>query len=323
VFDTVLVADRGLAACRVVRTCQRLGARAVTVHSTTDSTCLHSTCADESVPLGAADPAASYLDGLKVIEAARQAGAQAVHPGQGALAASAPFAQAVRDAGLGWVGPPPSVLAEVARQANPGRRTVDVTVLGLPDGSVVVLGDSAVTAGRSQAPADLAAELRELARSTAAGAAHAVGLAGLATVEVVLDESTGAPPPARLRAWLAPDHPVVELVSGVDLVEQQLLLAAGDEPSYDAVVPPGGVAGLVALRARTAGRLTGWQEPAGDGIRVDTGYREGDDVSPYDGVLATLSAWGPTAERARARLQEAREQFVISGIELDEEGRHP
>ena len=101
-FDTVLIADRGDTALLVVRACQRLGIKAVSVHADADAKDPHATEADESVLLG---DLTSYADEVAVLEAARQTGAQAVHPGAGPLAHSASFARAVEEAGLSWIGP--------------------------------------------------------------------------------------------------------------------------------------------------------------------------------------------------------------------------
>lgn len=130
-FDTVLIADRGEIALLVVRTCQRLGFKAVSVHSELDAKAPHATEADESVLLG---DEASYADGLALVEAARQTGAQAVHPGHGPLAGSEEFAQAVVDAGLVWIGSGPDVLGpeEVERQLRAAAEEHDAATRGTP-----------------------------------------------------------------------------------------------------------------------------------------------------------------------------------------------
>ena len=146
-FETVLVANRGESARRVVRTCHRLGLKAVTVHSEADAGARHVVESDESVLLGPAPPAQSYLDVARVVEAARQTGAQAVHPGYGLLAEDATAARAVRDAGLAWVGPPPEVLEAVGDRAATRRLAQELGIAVAPavDGELPAV----VKAGRA------------------------------------------------------------------------------------------------------------------------------------------------------------------------------
>src|SRR6187549_4159234 len=101
---TLLVANRGEIAVRIFSTCRRLGLRTVAVAGPGDEGALHTRVADTVVPV------ASYLDATALVDAGRESGAELVHPGYGFLAESASFAEAVIDAGLTWVGPPPEAL---------------------------------------------------------------------------------------------------------------------------------------------------------------------------------------------------------------------
>lgn len=107
-FKSVLVANRGEIACRVFRTAKRMGIRAIAVYSEADANALHVREADEAVLIGPAPARESYLDGVKVLAAAKATGAEAIHPGYGFLSENADFAEAVAAAGLIWIGPDPS-----------------------------------------------------------------------------------------------------------------------------------------------------------------------------------------------------------------------
>ena len=110
-LKSLLIADRGEIACRIIRTARRLGVRTVAVYSDADAKALHVRQADEAVHIGASPATESYLRGDRIIEAAKATGAEAIHPGYGFLSENADFAQAVINAGLIWVGPKPDSIS--------------------------------------------------------------------------------------------------------------------------------------------------------------------------------------------------------------------
>ncbi len=105
-----LIANRGEIALRIIRACRELGVRACAVYSEADAHAQHVLAADDAFALGGSAPAESYLDVQKLLDAARQMGCDCVHPGYGFLSENADFAQAVIDAGLIWIGPPPNAI---------------------------------------------------------------------------------------------------------------------------------------------------------------------------------------------------------------------
>src|SRR6478735_6598780 len=109
-IQSLLIANRGEIACRIIRTARQLGIRTVAVYSDADADALHVRIADAAVHIGPSPARESYLVGDKIIAAAREAGAEAIHPGYGFLSENAEFAEAVIAAGLIWVGPPPSAI---------------------------------------------------------------------------------------------------------------------------------------------------------------------------------------------------------------------
>jgi geranyl-CoA carboxylase alpha subunit len=187
-MKSLLIANRGEIARRIMRTAKRMGLRTIAVYSDADRDALHVREADAAVRIGASPPRESYLNIAAIIEAAKRAGADGVHPGYGFLAENADFAQAVIDAGLTWVGPPPSVIRQmgdkaeakrIARAAGvptiPGAEPVDQTNAGLmvaaePIGFPLMIKAAAGGGGRGmrlvQSESELAGAL-DAARSEA------------------------------------------------------------------------------------------------------------------------------------------------------------
>jgi acetyl-CoA carboxylase biotin carboxylase subunit len=145
-ISKVLIANRGEIALRIIAACREAGVATVAVHSEVDRDALHVRMADESVCIGPASAAASYLNITAVIAAAEITGADALHPGYGFLAENAHFAEVVQECGLVWIGPPPEAIRSMGDKAN-ARRTV--TARGVP----VLPGSSEPLASREEAVA--------------------------------------------------------------------------------------------------------------------------------------------------------------------------
>ena len=413
-FESLLVANRGEIARRIVRTARALGLRTVAVHSEVDAGLPFVREADEAVLLGAADPALSYRNFDAVLEAAARTGAAAVHPGYGFLSENAEFARRVQEQGLVWVGPPPEVIevmgdkisarnlmakagvpvaagtpdpvpdaaaaaaaggsigypimvkaaagggglgmavaadeqalrAEFDRvRAFAGRtfgdpsvlleryfprvRHVEVQILGLADGRVVTLGERDCSVQRrnqklaEETPSPgVGPELRSRLAAAAVRAGEAVGYRNAGTVECLVDPVTQEFVFLEMNTRLQVEHPVTELVYGVDLVEQQLRIAAGEPLTFD---PDALVATGHALELRVnaedpkrflpgPGPVRAWEEPQGPGVRVDAGYAAGTTVTPYyDSLLAKLVVHGRDRTEVLERTRRAVAGFRVEG----------
>src|SRR6187402_1172875 len=150
-ITSLLIANRGEIACRIIRTARTLGIRTVAVYSDADAKALHVRQADEAVHIGPSPAAESYLVGERIIAAAKDTGAEAIHPGYGFLSENAEFAEAVTAAGLVWVGPTPA----------------SIRAMGLKDAAKTLMHDAGVPVtpgylGEDQSPARLLAEAEKI-----------------------------------------------------------------------------------------------------------------------------------------------------------------
>ncbi len=141
-FTKILIANRGEIACRVIRTCRRLGIATAAVHSDADADALHVKMADESHRLGPAAPAESYLAIERVVEAVRASGAEAVHPGFGFLAENAAFVEAVEAAGAVFIGPPARAVAAMGDKIE-SKRLARAAGVSVVPGTAEAVGDAA------------------------------------------------------------------------------------------------------------------------------------------------------------------------------------
>lgn len=398
VITKILIANRGEIALRIIRTAQSMGIRTVAVYSDADRDAAHVAAADEAVRIGVDDsdssaPSASYLNIDVLIDAAKQSDADAVHPGYGFLSERAEFAQACRDAGLVFIGPPAQVIEAMGRKdrARQVAHDADVPVLpiyqpddpdmrfpvlvkaaaggggkgmrivrnavDLPDaltaarreaesafgdgtllieryvengrhvevqimadtfGTVLHLGERDCSVQRrhqkivEESPAPtISATRREQLLHAAVRLAAQVGYVNAGTVEfLVADDGFFL---LEMNTRLQVEHPVTELVTGLDLVELQIRVAAGQplplrqddvtmrghaievrvyaEDAEHGFLPQAGRAGVVA-----------WPHDA----RIDAALRSFDEVPPwYDPMIGKVSAHGRDRESARHALLDA------------------
>lgn len=171
-INSLLIANRGEIACRVIRTARELGIRTIAVYSDADANAPHVQLADDAVRIGPAPANESYLIGANIISAARQTGAEAIHPGYGFLSENAAFAQAVMDAGLIWVGPNPD----------------SINAMGLKDAAKKLMQDAGVPTtpgylGEDQSPDKLKAEADKIGYPVLIKAVAGGGGKGMRKVE--------------------------------------------------------------------------------------------------------------------------------------------
>jgi acetyl-CoA carboxylase biotin carboxylase subunit len=209
-------------------------------------------------------------------------------------------------------------------------RHVEVQILGLADGRVIALGERDCSVQRrhqkvaEETPSPgVGAALRDRMLAAAVQVGTAVGYRSAGTVECLVDTTANDFVFLEMNTRLQVEHPVTELVTGIDLVEQQFRIAAGAAVSFDeAGVSPRGHAVELRIYAEdpvrflpSPGTIAQWAEPAGPGIRVDAGYAAGNQVTPfYDPLLAKLCAHGQDRAEALARAREAVAAFQITGL---------
>lgn len=217
----------------------------------------------------------------------------------------------------------------------PNARHVEVQVLGLATGGVVAVGERDCSVQRrhqklvEETPSPgLAQDVRDRLIAAAARAAEAVEYLGAGTVEFLVFEREGEQDFAflEMNTRLQVEHPITEMTTGIDLVAEQLLAASGRPPAFDPQhLRPRGAALEFRIYAEDPvrflprpGTLSAWREPTGKHVRVDSGYRAGDTVSPhYDPLLAKLCVWGATRREAITRARSALEQFHVEGTQTN------
>jgi len=419
-FKKLLIANRGEIACRVIRTAKRLGIATVAVYSEADRDALHVDMADEAVAIGPAAAAQSYLDMDKIIAAAKETGAEAIHPGYGFLSENAAFAKRLKDEGIVFVGPNPGAIeamgdkieskklaAEAKVSTVPGHlgvikdaeeaakiaddigypvmikasaggggkgmriaysrkevaegfasskseakssfgddrvfiekyieepRHIEIQVLGDKHGNVIHLGERECSIQRrnqkviEEAPSPfLDAKTREAMGAEAVALAKAVDYDSAGTVEFIVDKNCNFYF-LEMNTRLQVEHPVTELVTGLDLVEQMLKVAAGEKLAIkqkDVKLKGSAIESRIYAEdpvrnfLPSTGRLVRFRPPelgTEDGVttRLDTGVEEGGEISVYyDPMIAKLVTHAPKRIEAIERMGHALDAFAIDGF---------
>ncbi len=410
-FQKILVANRGEIALRIMRACRELGIAAIAVYGAGELDAPHVRYAEEAYRIPSDQPI-PYLDIAALIEVARRANADAVHPGYGFLAENAAFATACAEAGIVFIGPPASAMRvmgdkvrarhaaieagvpvvpgsdgpvdidgarafgeangypialkaaaggggrgfRVAWQASEVEgayrgaagegaryfgdatvyaeryldhpRHIEIQVFADTHGNVVSLGERDCSIQRrhqklieeSPSPA-IDQALRQQMGRTAVALARSVDYLGAGTVEYLFQD--GAFYFLEMNTRIQVEHPVTEMVTGIDLVKEQIRVAAGEPLSFDGGIEPRGHAIECRINAEdpfrgfapSPGTVTTFRPPSGFGIRVDSGAGDGHKVLlEYDSLLAKLIVWGRDRDEAIARLRRVLTEFSITGL---------
>jgi acetyl-CoA carboxylase biotin carboxylase subunit len=406
VIRSLLIANRGEIAVRIIRTCREMGVWTVVAYSEADRGSLAVRMADQAVCVGPAPARDSYLNVRNIVTAAVLSRCDAVHPGVGFLAENAGFAREVHEAGLVFVGPDPEVIELLgdkirARQSaadlglpvipgssgavadGPGAleaaekigypvivkaaaggggkgmrivrgpaeladvlkiasheaerafadgtlylerylenpRHVEVQIVADRRGGIVHLGERDCTVQQNhqklveESPSPVVTpELRARMGEDAVNLMRGLGYTGAGTVEFLVKD--GRHYFMEVNARVQVEHPVTEMVTGIDIIRQQLVAAGGDALEIDqAGVRLDGWALECRINARSAGRVAEFVAPGGFGVRLDTFLHAGAMVPPhYDHLVAKVIVAGRNRAEAIARMSRALDELAIGGI---------
>ncbi|MGI9105495.1 MAG: acetyl-CoA carboxylase biotin carboxylase subunit [Pyrinomonadaceae bacterium] len=415
-FSKILIANRGEIAVRIMRACRELDIATVAVYSEADAAALHVRLADEAYLIGAAPSAESYLRGERIIEAARAAGAKAIHPGYGFLAENAEFARSVGAAGITFIGPSAEAMELMGSKTNARRaaiaagapvvpgtteslrsieearqtanrfgypvmlkaaaggggkgmrlvasedeivsafdaaqsealaafgdssvylekaierpRHIEIQIFADAHGHTVHLGERECSIQRrhqkviEECPSPINdPDLRQRMGAAAIEIARAANYVGAGTVEFLFSDVTREFYFLEMNTRLQVEHPVTELVTGIDLVREQITVAANAPLSFtqDEVEWRGH-----AIECRvyaedpdndflpSPGRITHLRVPSGPNVRDDGGVYAGAEVSIYyDPMISKLAVWGRTRAEAIECMRRALAEYAVGGI---------
>ncbi|MBI2603314.1 MAG: acetyl-CoA carboxylase biotin carboxylase subunit [Deltaproteobacteria bacterium] len=407
----VLVANRGEIAVRIIRACQELGLQTVAIHSVADRESLHTKIADESVCVGPAASARSYLYMPSIMSAAEISGVDAIHPGYGFLAENAEFAEICEKSGICFIGPTPqqmhslgnkikarqlAIKADVpllpgsegviketkavklaneigfpviikAAAGGGGRgmkiarnkeelkrllplaqkealagfgnadcflekylehpRHIEVQIIADAEGKIRHLGERDCSIQRrhqklvEESPCPvLDRTLREKVGDLAVRLVKTNGYRSLGTVEFLFQDEQFYFMEMNVRAQV--EHPVTEMVTGIDLIKEQIRIAQGHSLNLPETITPNGHAIECRINAEDPQSFTPWpgkvsafHQPGGPGVRVDSMLYTGYTVpSQYDSLVAKLVTHGADRAESIARMRRALREMKIEGI---------
>src|SRR5215469_14329761 len=334
-FQKVLIANRGEIAVRVIRACRELGLSSVAVYSDADRNALHVRMADEAYHIGPSQASQSYLHVPALLDVAKRSGAQAVHPGYGFLSENAAFVEACQAAGIIFVGPSPEAQRAMGEKTA-ARRTAQAAGVPVVPGAMSDVEDDATAiafAERLGYPLLLKAAgggggkgircVREQITTAAVNLVRAIHYVNAGTVEFLLGPDHNFYF-LEVNARLQVEHPVTEWRTGIDLVQEQLRVAAGMPLSFtQEQVEFRGAAIECRISAEdpenrflpATGTVQGLQEPSGPGVRVDSGLYTGLQIPLfYDPLLAKLIVWGQDRQQAIARMRRALAEYKVMGV---------
>ena len=415
-FEKILVANRGEIALRVMRTCMEMGIATVGVYSDVDKNALHTRCADESHHIGASPSLQSYLNADKIVEIARETGAEAIHPGYGFLAENAEFAWKCEDNDIIFIGPNSVAMAkagdkiasrefvkkagipvtpgsdeavvsdnalEIAREigfpvilkssaggggismgvvekeetllksleiarssslsafGNPNifiekylvrPRHIEFQILADKHGNIIHLGERECSIQRrfqkliEEAPSVVVNEdKREEIGARAMEIARLAEYVNAGTIEFLYDGEEFYF--NEVNARLQVEHPVTEMITGIDLVKDQIRVAAGEELGYSQKeIQLKGWAMECRINAEdplnnflpSPGTVSRYEPPGSIGVRVDSGIVTGSVIPTfYDPLFAKIVCWAGTRERVIGRMKRALGEMMIEGVETN------
>ncbi len=414
-FNKILIANRGEVAVRIIRTCREMNIKTVAIFSEVDARSIHVKKADEAY-LIPGDPLLAYLDYVRIVDLAKQVGADAIHPGYGFLAENPDFARYCRKRGITLIGPTPEqiemfgdkvkakkLVKEAGLPTIPGTeepvkdvddalhcareigfpvmlkaayggggrgmrvvrneeelksmfesayneakiffgigdlfiekylenpKHIEVQIIGDKYGNIIHLGERDCSIQRRHqklieicpSPA-LPAKLRTKILGSAVNALMKIGYENAGTMEFLVDINTGEFYFIEMNTRLQVEHTITELITGIDIVELMIKIAAGEPlPYLQSDIDFRGYAIQFRINAEdpknnfapSPGKITAYYSPGGPGVRMDAGVYKDFIIPPYyDSLIAKMCVWALTWERAVNRARRALDEFVIRGV---------